>query len=101
MIVDANELNLVQLAVYYECENLVRYILKEHKYSYPATRQLKSLDPRIILAPIFKDDNDELSLVKLAIMSNSKAILHFVWDEHRSLFGTQHARELIHFVSFA
>lgn len=68
MNVDASELNILQLAVYFECENLVRYIIKEHKYNNAATRQMKGLDPRIILAPIFSEGNDEMATVRLALL---------------------------------
>ena len=58
------QLNLLQFAVAHGQEDLVRYILSDHKYTSTATRQLKTLDSRIILA---SEDEDETLTLRLAL----------------------------------
>jgi len=57
------QLNLLQFAVAHGQEDLVRYILSEHKYTSTA-RQLKTIDSRIILA---SEDEDETLTLRLAL----------------------------------
>jgi len=50
--VDISELNILQLATIKGLENLVKYILNDHRYLSTASRQLKAVDSRVILAPL-------------------------------------------------
>jgi len=59
------DLNLFQYALSKGSKNLVKYILEEHTYISPATRQLKTLDPRLILAPLPNDHTEEYGFLKL------------------------------------
>lgn len=77
--VRGQDLNLLQFAVAQGQEQLVKYILSEHKYISTATRQMKSLDPRILLA---NSQGDETLVLRLAVQHPS--IFNYLW----STFGS-------------
>lgn len=88
--VDLKSMNLLQLAVILGREPLARYLLTEHTYIMASTREVKSLDPRIILAPLDGHSND-LATVTLALQTQSRSMISLVWDSYPDIFTAQHA----------
>ena len=60
----------------------MRYILSEHKYISTATRQLKTLDPRIILSSTNEDETQTLLL-----STAHPVIFDYLWSTFPSLFA--------------
>lgn len=71
-------------------ELLVRHLLTGHTYIQAATRELKPVDPRIILAPLDGHSND-MATVTLALQTQSRPMISLVWDSYPDIFTAQHA----------
>ena len=73
-------------------KNLVKYIFEEHRYISSATRQLKAIDPRVLLAP-YGNGESEVELLKLAHASQPD-IFRYLWDAFPDLYTFQHLLDL-------
>jgi len=66
--IEDSEVNLLQFALLHKMEKLLSYIIQEHKYLSTASRELKSTDPRMIIAPMHSvDSQDETATLRLAL----------------------------------
>lgn len=63
---EAKTMNIFHFAVIKGMKSLVKYILEEHRYISSSNRQLKTVDPRIILAPLGKD-YPQIGTLELAV----------------------------------
>ncbi len=63
-------------------EQLVKYIVSEHKYIQVATRQLKTLDPRVILATGVEDET-----LTLRLATAHPAIFEYLWSTFPDLYS--------------
>ena len=87
-----SSLNILQIAVLLRREALVQYILNEHKYVSTVNRQVKTVDPRVVLASIEGFDN-ELATVTLALQTQSKRMIQLIWDQNIDLYTQEHAKQ--------
>ena len=62
---EAQTMNIFHFAILKGMKSLVKYILEEHRYISSSNRQLKAVDPRIILASLGKD-KPEFGTLELA-----------------------------------
>jgi hypothetical protein len=73
-------------------KSLVKYILEEHRYISSSNRQVKAVDPRIILAPLGKD-KPEFGTLELA-KDASQEIFTYLWETYPDLYTFQNVEAL-------
>ncbi len=85
-------MNLLQLAIILGRETLVKYIMNEHRFLSTVNRELKSVDPRAVLASIdgLPQYND-MATVTLALQTQSRTMIQYVWDSIPDVFSSTHA----------
>ena len=86
-------MNILQFAVAKNMLSLVKYIIEEHRYISTVNRQLKALDPRIILAPIGELSKNQLDLLVLS-QKVSPSIFTYLWETFPDLYTYQHVLDL-------
>lgn len=92
---DYSKMNILQLAILFDFEKFVRYVLEEHKVL-SNTRQPKNVDPRIILA----DEEDETFSLRLAIDIRCEGIFEFLWSWFKHLYDERHLLILLRFIIY-
>jgi hypothetical protein len=77
---------------------LLKYIIHEHKFYHHSLRQLRNLDPRIILHNA--DSDDETLTVRLAIQNGMFETFQFLWERYGELFTDKEAIVVLRFILF-
>lgn len=85
-------MNIFHFAILKGMKSLVKYILEEHRYISSSNRQLKAVDPRIILAPLGKD-KPEFGILELA-KDVSQDIFAYLWETYPDLYTFQYVEAL-------
>ena len=86
-------MNIFHFAILKGMKSLVKYILEEHRYISSTNRQLKAVDPRIILAS-FGKDKPEFGTLELA-KEVSHEIFTYLWETYPDLYTYQHVEALV------
>jgi hypothetical protein len=74
--VSLQDFTLLQLAARFNCFNLVKYILSEHKIL-NVQRELRTIDPRIILVNHFDNDDETLTL---RLAGGNADMFSYLWE---------------------
>lgn len=92
-----SSLTILQLAAVYEQFDLIRFILDEYKIVNFATRQQKSVDPRILI--IEKDGIEDGTLtLRTIIEHNNKALAFELWERYPHIFTHNDLMTMVRFL---